>query len=229
MLVFYEASRPGTTAILQGLEDGLRTSFRGNAQIAVEFVGSSPPAPADFPLKIADWMAYKYGQQKFDAIVAIELEPFHLAESLQEATLACSSYPPGDGCRGVSRQPPARSPYDTGCNRSDCQKIIRSALQMLPSTRRIALIGGAPEADRRVNKGIVKLIREPNPDLEIIDLTGLSLEETKARVGSLPDRTIAYIGSFYFDSDGKKITVPQLAEKLRPPQTLPCLAISTWA
>ena len=38
VLVFYEASRPGTISILQGLEDGLRTSFRGNAQITVEFL-----------------------------------------------------------------------------------------------------------------------------------------------------------------------------------------------
>ena len=48
----------------------------------------------------------------------------------------------------------------------------------------------------------------------IIDLRGLSLEEIKARVSSLPDRTIAYIGFFFFDLNGKKITIPPLVEEL---------------
>ena len=43
-------------------------------------------------------------------------------EILARSTLAWSSCPPGDGCRGVSRQPSARSPHDTGCNRSHCQR-----------------------------------------------------------------------------------------------------------
>ena len=214
VLVFYEASRPGTNYILQGLEDGLRTSFRGNAQITVEFLGSAPPEPADFPVKLADWMVYKYGQQKFDAIVAIELDSFRFAKSLRDRlwpgvpillVMGAEEY----------RDNPQPAPHTTRLVTAlTAKETIRSALQLLPGTRRIALIGGAAEFDQQWNKGTVKSIRELNPDLEIIDLTGLSLEETKARASSLPDRTIVYIGSFYFDVNGRKITIPPLVEEL---------------
>jgi len=214
VLVYYDVSRPSTNSILQGLEDGLRTSYRGNAQITVEFVGSAPPEPVDFPVKLTDWMVYKYGQQKFDAIVAISPESFRFAKSLRERLW------PGvpillEMSAAEYRDNPQPAPHTTRVlTVLTAKETIRSALQMLPDTRRIALIGGASEFDQKVNKETANSIRELNPDLEIIDLTGLSLEETKTRASSLPDRTIVYIGNFYFDLNGRKITIPPLIEEL---------------
>jgi hypothetical protein len=80
VLMPYETARPVGVTILQGLETGLRRAYAGTVDIVTESVGPVPPEPEDFPAKIADWIAYKYRQQKFDAIVVVTSPPLHLAQ-----------------------------------------------------------------------------------------------------------------------------------------------------
>src|SRR5450755_2078786 len=84
VLMPYEAARPVGAVILQGLETGLRSSYSGSVDIVTESVGPVPPEPEDFSARTADWIAYKYGQQKFDAIVAVTSPPIHLAQALRD-------------------------------------------------------------------------------------------------------------------------------------------------
>jgi hypothetical protein len=186
LLLPFETSRPAAVAISQGLQQGLKSSYSGTVDILTENVSPVPPVPADFPARISDWLAYKYGSQKFDAIVTVTTGPIHLAEGLRDR------FWPGVPLLLVliqeeRQQNPVSVP---GAARVvialDNRETVRSALQLLPATQRLALVGGATAHDRQTNGEIVKAIREVAPSLEIIEITGLSWEESKARVSSLP-------------------------------------------
>jgi len=194
-----------------------------------EDVNPAPPEPEQFPTKIADWIAYKYGQQRFDAIVAVTLPSARLSVALRDR------FWPGVPLLLVLINEenwgnPGLIPGSTRVVLAlDNKESVRSALQMLPDTRRVILLGGASQRDRRTNAEIVKSIRELNADLEIIETTGLSLEETKQRIHSLPDRTIIVIGSFLYEPNGLRLDVPQLVDEFYPIANAPLFADSDMA
>ena len=100
---------------------------------------------------------------------------------------------------------------------------------MLPNTRRAFYSVRASQRDRRTNGEIVKSIREIKPDLEIVEATGVSVEEAKARIASLPDRTIIVMGSFLFEPNGQRLDIPQLTDEFYPVANAPLFADSDMA
>jgi C4-dicarboxylate-specific signal transduction histidine kinase len=229
LLLPFEASRPGSAVFLKGIEEGLKVSYSGGVDIATENVGPVPPEPENFPARIDDWIAFKYGRLKFDAIVAVTFPPSLLAKDLRdrfwpEATLLLVLIDEERWANPGSIPRSTRVLLDL-----DNKETVRSALQMLPDTRRVVVLGGASQRDRRTNAEIVKSIRNMKPDLEIIEATGLSLEEAKARIRSLPDRTIIVIGSFLFEPNGQRLDVPQLVDEFYPSANAPLFADSDMA
>ncbi len=229
LLLPFEASRPGSVAILRGIEQGLKASFSGAVDVATENVGPIPPEPENYPAKIDDWIAYKYSRVKFDAIVAVTFPPSLLAKELRdrfwpEATLLLVLI---DEERWAN---PGAIPRSTRVLLAlDNKETVRSALQMLPDTRRVVLLGGASQRDKRTNGEIVKSIREIKPDLKIVEATGLSVEEAKERIASLPVRTIIVMGSFLFEPNGQRLDIPQLVEEFYPVANAPLFADSDMA
>jgi len=229
LLLPFEASRPGSVAIVKGIEEGLKVSYSGAVDVATENVGPVPPEPENYPAKIDDWIAYKYGRVKFDAIVAVTFPPALLARNLRdrfwpEATLLLVLI---DEERWAN---PGAIPRSARVLLAlDNKEAVRSALQMLPNTRRVVLLGGASQRDKRTNEQIVKSIRELKPDLEIDEATGVSVEEAKARISSLPDRTIVVVGSFLFEPNGQRLDIPQLIDEFYPVANAPLFVDSDMA
>jgi C4-dicarboxylate-specific signal transduction histidine kinase len=209
-----EVAWPVGATMLRGLETGLRSSYSGTVDIVTENVGPTLPEPDDFNPRMAEWMAYKYGQQKLDAIVVVTSLPFHLAESLRdrfwpEAPLVLALV---DEEREQNPQSVPRSTRVVA--ELDIKESLRSALQMLPATRRVVLLSGASKHDQQINKHNLKSLQDLYPRLEIIQVAGLTLEETKARVTALPDQSIIVVGSFYFDRTGERITNVRLVKEV---------------
>jgi signal transduction histidine kinase len=229
LLLPFEASRPGSSAFLRGIQEGAKASYSGSVDVSTENVGPVPPEPENYPARIGDWIAFKYGRIKFDAIVAVTFPPSLLAKELRdrfwpEASLLLVLI---DEERWAN---PGTIPRSARVVLAlDNKETVGSALRMLPHTRRAVLLGGASQRDKRTNGEIVKSIREIKPDLEIIEATGLSLEETKARISSLPDRTIIVIGSFLFLPNGQRLDVPQLVDEFYPHANAPMFADSDMA
>jgi C4-dicarboxylate-specific signal transduction histidine kinase/ABC-type uncharacterized transport system substrate-binding protein len=214
VLMPYETARPVGAAILQGLETGLRSSYSGSVEVVTESVGAVPPEPEDFSARTADWMAYKYGQQKFDAIVAVTSPPIHLAQALRDRL-----WPGAPLLLALVEEERQQNPQSVPGSTQviaelDPKETVRGALQMLPATRRVAILSGSSQRDQLMNKENVKSIQELNPHLEIIQVAGLTLQESKARVKSLPGQTIILVGSFLFDRSGERITNAHLLEEI---------------
>ena len=229
VLMPFQTSRPGSVAILRGIEDGLRGSYPGSVDVVTDTVGPVPPEPKGFSARIVDWLAYKYGHQQFDAIVAVTSAAIPDAESLRDRL-----WP--DALLLFLLQEEDRQQFPQFVRRSarvvvalSNTETLRSALQMLPFTRHVAFLEGSSEADRRGNMEILKNIRRAYPNLDIIEITGLSWDETKTRVQSLPDQSIILIGSFFFDRNNRELTVPQQVEDLSATAGAPIFADSDVA
>jgi signal transduction histidine kinase len=221
VLLPVDASRPVPAALLKGMQAGVAIAYPGPVEISAESIGALPPEPADFQARVTDWIAYKYGRQQFDVIVAARPEPSMIATALRDRCW------PGapiltillDDDLGSNPQPVPRSTSVEVA--MDNNATLRSALKMLPNTRHVALLGGSSLLDNSVDQTIKQIIGKIDPTLEIIDLTNLTLEEDKARTSSLPAQTVILVGSYTHDRNGRSISVPGVIEYVAPTANAP--------
>jgi C4-dicarboxylate-specific signal transduction histidine kinase len=225
----FQTSRPGSVALLRGMEDGLRQSYPGGVEMVTDSVAPVPPEPDDFAARMSDWLAYKYGQQRFDAVVAVLNPPIPYALALRdrfwhEAPLL------------LVLQEEERKRFPQSLRRSaqvvtalSNTETLRSALEMFPETEHLVYLEGSSDQDRHANTLIVGNIRQAFPKLDIVEIHDLTWEETKVRVQSLPDRSIVLLGSFLFDRNHRQFTNTQQAEELSPILSVPLIADSDVA
>jgi signal transduction histidine kinase len=229
VLMPFQVSRPGSVALLRGMEDGLRASYPGGVEMVTDSVTPVPPEPDGFADRMSDWLAYKYGHQHFDAVVSVINPPIPYAVALRDR------FWPEDPILFVLQEE-ERKMFPQSVRRSSQvvtalsnTETLRSALQMFPRTEHLVYLEGNSEQDRQANAEILGNIRQAYPTLDIIEIQGLSWGETKEKVRSLPDRSILLIGSFLFDRNHRQLAVPQQAEELSALVSVPVIADSDLA
>ncbi|MFY9599514.1 MAG: ABC transporter substrate binding protein, partial [Pseudolabrys sp.] len=82
--------------------------------------------------------------------------------------------------------------------------MVTVARTLVPDIKRIALVGDPPE-NQTYYRDLKKEIPIVAPDLEFIDLTGLTMTELRKRVGALPDQTVILHTSIYSDGEGNSL------------------------
>lgn len=214
VLMPFQTSRPGSVAVLRGIEDGLRANYPGSVDVVADNVNAVPPEPENYRAQMSEWLAYKYGRQHFDAVVAVISPPVPFAIALRDRL-----WPDAPILFLIQEEDRERFPKDVPRSSRvivalSNTETVRSALQMLPATQHLAVLEGSSEQDVRSNTEIVGNIRRALPDLDIIEIAGLSWDETKTRVKSLPAQSIILVGSFFFDRDHREFTVPQQIAQL---------------
>ena len=109
--------------------------------------------------------------------------------NVDERTVAGLSIPPGIAVIPI---------------RLDFEETIRAALELLPATRNVALVGGATTRDRRNNDRVRQAVLAHGERLELIDLTDLSIEMLMKRLSTLPENTIVVTSSYLADGTGRR-------------------------
>ena len=89
--------------------------------------------------------------------------------------------------------------------RYDVEGTVRLALRLLPETRRVALISGMSPQNRHFADLHRERLRAFGDRLELIDLTGLSLEEMLVRVAALPEHSILMVSQVWLDGAGRSL------------------------
>jgi len=82
--------------------------------------------------------------------------------------------------------------------------MVAVARTLVPDIKRIALIGDPPE-NQTYYRDLKKEVPIVAPDLEFIDLTGLTMTELRTRVAALPDQTAILHTSIYSDGEGHSL------------------------
>jgi PAS domain S-box-containing protein len=91
--------------------------------------------------------------------------------------------------------------------------MLDSAFRMKPGTKHVALVAGASANDLASERIFRRGLEPYAKKVDLIDLTKLPMEETLARVGSLPPDTIVLYSALFLDGAGRSF-VPREALSL---------------
>src|SRR5262245_28850309 len=155
---------------------------------------------ADYDSLIYEFIKEKYRSRPLSAIVADGFDALQFAVSLR-AELENPALPivfSGINGGSVAELPP----NVTGTTvRARSRHVHTTARALVPGLRRIAIVGDPLEEQpyRRHYKNELGTI---DKDVEIIDLTGLPMNELRGRVGTLPDDAAIFFTTLSGSRDG---------------------------
>ena len=84
-------------------------------------------------------------------------------------------------------------------------KLRQSALMLRPETKHIAFVAGTSPLDVSFKVPVLREIKRAAGGMELIDLSGLTIEETLSRVHTLPQDTIVFHTSIFRDREGREL------------------------
>ena len=201
-------------------EQGIRQAFRSNpafvVELYIEYLDVARFSDPSQAATEAHFLRRKYAGIKLDAIIAVY--PAAVDFLLGEGNAAFPRVPivacivSRAWVEKLERSPSRR--YITGVmiaeNTGD---VLEAALRMRPSTKRVALVAGVSRNDVYAEQVARRGLEPYAGRLELIDLTKLSMDETLARVATLPPDTIVLYSSIFQDGAGRSF-VPREALQL---------------
>ncbi|HEU5193658.1 MAG TPA: ATP-binding protein [Methylomirabilota bacterium] len=216
---------PAAAAIASGIRDVLLTDWALGVSIEMEHVDVARFNSADTEeRRLRTLYGSKYGNQRFDVIIAALPEPFHFAlrarDELWPGTpvVVCGV---DERTVGDLKPPPG---FAILTIRFDMEGTVRAALNLLPDTRHVALVGGASPPEQ-VYHDLIRRAVARAPGVDVIDLTKLPIAEALARVSSLPERTVVVQSSYQVDGAGRRFhgidLVPRVSKAANRPVFTP--------
>ena len=199
---------------------GIRLAFQSNrlfdVQLYTEYLDLSRFSGPGHTRAVTDYLGRKYAGLKIDAIITIY--PAVLDMFLGEARAGFPGVPivacaiPRIQAENLERSPSRR--LITGVVVGDnIVGIMDSIFRLRPGTKHIALVSGTSRNDVASASIFRKGLERYAEKIELIDLTKLPMQETLARVGSLPLDTIVLYSTIFTDGTGQNF-VPREALKL---------------
>jgi len=196
---------------------GIRSAFRSNnlfeVQLYNEYLDLSRFSGPGHTRAVTDYMGRKYAGLKIDAIITIY--PAALDMLLGKARAGFRGVPiVACEITWIQAENLERSPsrgLTTGVVLGDnTAGIMDSAFRMRPGTKRVALVAGTSRNDVAGESIFRKGLEPYAAKIDLIDLTKLPMQETLARVGSLPPDTIVLYSAIFTDGAGRSF-VPREA------------------
>lgn len=211
--------RPLSNSLLDGIQTQLRKQQR-NIGISADYISQVPKDRPEYEAAQLDWFRTKYAGVKFDAIIAVGPQALqaliHLRKDLwPDVPLVWCAVDP-ESARRIGTQPKA-----TGVT-LDLQPGMtqRTAMRMFPDSKHLAFVGGSSTMDRYFN-GISMAAIKQGSNLDLIDLTGLPIEELKHRLSALPPDTFVVVNSYFYDPSGRPMFARDLVETIGPVSNAP--------
>ena len=222
---------PAATAIASGIRAGLLTEWSFRVTIEMEHVDVARFAsPEAEERRLRTVYGSKYGNQRFDVIVAALPEPFQFVLRARDdlwpgiPVVVCGV---DERSVGDLKPPPG---FAVLTIRYDMVGTVRAALALLPDTQHVALVGGASRPEQ-VYHDLVRQAVSAVSGLDVIDLTKLPIADVMARVSSLPEHTVIVQSSYQVDGAGRRFHGIDLVPHVSMLRTVPSSrrSVSRWA
>jgi len=202
---------------VQGMIDGFRTAVlsRPNPPVLyVETLDALRFGDQAYIEEFRDWLRLKYRERKIDLIVPLGEEGLDF--------LARKSGEPWPGVPilyadvgSVSVDTRRDLPQAIGMSFEDSFPASLGVIkQILPGTRRVALVMGASELEWKRFGGFADKVRQANLGLEPLPLNRPSLEATVEAASHLPDDAVVFILAPATDATGRTLTQTEACERL---------------
>jgi len=102
---------------------------------------------------------------------------------------------------------------------------LEIALKLVPGAKRIYVVSGAHQVDRRVEDQARRDLKKREGQLEFRYLSHMPFEDILAHLSTAPPDTIILLLSFSQDVTGKNYTTPEVAQRLSQISTAPIFGI----
>lgn len=197
---------PATEMTERGIREGFFNNTAFHIQLFSEYLNLSRFRDIKQRTALAELLRHRYGEGGMDLIISVDVPaahfllenaenifpkipiimcdiPKHLAERLEASPLRART-------SGILEPMNART-------------LVESALSFKPATKYAVLISGAFENDRVRAEGFRKAIEAFGDRLELIDLTGLPIENLLDRIKKLPRDSIIFYSTLFVDGIGR--------------------------
>jgi signal transduction histidine kinase len=189
---------------------GIRSVFQSNklfdVKLFTEYLDLARFSGPGHTHAVAKYLRLKYAASKIDAIISVY--PAALDFLMGEEVNVFSGVPVvaceilRSSAKNLDRSPWRR--FTTGVILGDnAARVLESALRMKPGTTRVALVAGTSDNDAYSEMIFRNALKPYAGKIDLIDLTKLPMQETLARVGSLPPDTIVLYSSIFRDGAGQ--------------------------
>ena len=209
-------------------KEALRATLRGapglDADMFLESLDLSRFDREGYWDELEGWLATKYRGRRVDAVVALGPVSYRAVARWRERLWP--GVPVVFG--GVDRQT-----LDAVGRLSDSTgqliefghlDTVRAALELLPATRHLAIVGGPPNLDAYARYFGAQIAAEFGARLDVIDLSGLPMAEILDRASRLPPNSVIVMTSLNADGAGRAFTGQEAAALLAARANAPTFA-----
>lgn len=211
-----------TAVMTQQILEGVHES----PNLHVEFYSESLDLPSFSEAlshqDIKSWLLKKYGDYKLDVVVAVGpgaidfLSKYSQSIFLNVPIVIC-----GSSAQQVEN--PGLDSRFTGTWLSlEPGRTVELALQLLPNTRHVFVVGGSSAYDRKAQAITHVSVAPLTSKVDFVYLTDLNMNIVLQRLRELPEHSIVLFVSFFEDAAGQKFVnatkaLPMIAEAARAP------------
>jgi signal transduction histidine kinase len=226
LMLFSEGTDlPGTVVVEEAVRDELQKNGTNTVEVFAEHLDARHFPDAAHLQLFRDYLGKKYAGQKLDLIVPITGRDFYLVQGLPAAVfpnvpvtfaavneLDIPAELDRPGMRGI-------------VERFDVQGTVEMMLRLEPDTRRIIVIGGVSEFDRRVLER-VEHVAKSMESITFEFWTNRPMAELKEAVKTLGNDASILLCTVRRDSSGQAFMMSQVAPILSPAASVSVYVLS---
>ena len=208
ILLLYGVDRmhPAHEMTEQGIRSVTASDPTYDIELYSEYMDSSRFQGLEYKENLARFLDDKYSAEKPDLVITVYPSALSFVLNYCEHTfpgipiVACTIF---ESTARELEQTAERARTTGVIFKGDIGDIVPMARALRPGMRRIALVGGASDLDKITLKVIRNALKQYEPEMEVLDITGLAMPRIIERVGSLPSDSIILYSSIFTDGQGR--------------------------
>ncbi|SEK40863.1 His Kinase A (phospho-acceptor) domain-containing protein [Stigmatella aurantiaca] len=227
LLIPEDTALPAMATLVASLRSSLWEAQGGPITLDVESLDLGWARGPAYTHALHTWYLAKYRERRPDALIAFRSDAIQLALQLRRELWPDIPMIVLSENERLWAQEPRPERVAGLWLHYDMRATAELALQLLPSTRRLALINGSSPWERAQQE---QMVRELQPllaqrGLELIDLSNLPLAGQLERARTLPDDTTVLTFSFISDTSGRPFVGREIARMLLSASNRPCFTL----
>jgi len=211
-----------------GIREVFSSSRRFDVHIYTEYLDEARFGSSEQEENFANYLLQKYSRTEPHAIIAVY--PKALDFLIDERPRTFSGIPivateiPRDYAAELEKSP--HRGFVTGTVVGDnVGAMIDTILRLRPGTKRVALVSGISPNDVYGERLVRSVLGQYAGRFDLIGLTALSMDETLARVGSLPGDAAVLYESILRDATGEDFVPRQALSRIARASTVPVFGL----
>ncbi|WIG95620.1 ATP-binding protein [Myxococcus sp. SDU36] len=227
LLIPEDTALPAMATLVASLRSSLWEAQGGPITLDVESLDLGWARGSAYTLALHTWYLAKYRERRPDALIAFRSDAIQLALQLRQDLWPDIPMIVLSEDERLWEQQPRLERVAGLWLRYDMRATAELALQLLPSTRRLALVNGSSSWERAQQEQMVRALQPllAQRGLEFIDLSNLPLSELLERARTLPDDTTVLTFSFMTDTSGRPFVGREIARMFLAASNRPSFAL----